>query len=276
MGNIYERGGVPPSEWERLKKWGYPNHLSISRIRGFEATGILRRPYSFLDVGAGPNQILGLWVRSKGGRYMAFDRNAFPLEKQEEAGNQTIQGSIQEGIIAPNGRAEAGQRYDVTHARFLLMHLSQEHRKAAVREMLRVTRTAALFMDWNWNTIGGSPLANSFRDFGMDLLQASGGNPSMGSFAFQGEIMSTAQQHGFRARRFTHLRNTGDYGEMKDLLANTMIPSMSTHAPLYEPVWAHRLETAQKLLARVQAEMAKERPAPFTTASIGVVEAIRG
>lgn len=153
--NIYKRDIISEEEKKRLS-------IDIIGSCSREMLGDSLQGKTVLDVGAGPNIILGEYVRSKGGEYIAFDVSESYLREQKSSGALPVQGIVEELPF----RTES---VDVVHTRLVLMHLMPEQREKALAETIRVSKERSIFMEGDWaGFINEEPSVNIFRDFGFN------------------------------------------------------------------------------------------------------------
>lgn len=150
--NIYESGGDALSkEQDRLNKFEYPFIVSTELI-GEAVDG-----KKILDIGSGPNLSLGAWAEKKGAKYIALDIVEQFLHEHKNASRDAVRGTVEALPFADNS-------IDITHTRLVLMHLAEARKKEAIREVYRVTKERALFLEFDWGGFSGSQEVNDFRD----------------------------------------------------------------------------------------------------------------
>lgn len=245
---------VTPEEADRLKRWMYPDTVSKNLFNSLLRLKNIRNPI-VVDVGAGPNTNLGTWLTEEhGGRYIAIDIDDRSLKEHADKGRETHKLDVAASPLPFEDNA-----IDVAHARFLLMHLSKEKRRHVIREMLRVSREAVILLDWDWNSVGGTPLVERFKAYALTFCERRGVEPFIGSRIIE-EVSKAAQEMGISVRSYKgdDLRKEGAYyAELIDLM-RTMI-SIEGNSP-----------EAETILKELIAENKKQSPAPFRSASISV------
>lgn len=199
--NLYE-AEVPEAESKRLHDIAYP--LSISK-------GLLPQDIAFrhvLDVGAGPNTLLGHYISGQRGLYTAVDVNPKWLEKHRELGFETIEASAAELPLE-------ARSVDVVHVRFVLMHLSESDRLRAVREALRVSGSSAIFIEYDWMEMGGSAVVEDFKSTALEFFSRMKIEPYMGSKLRElvGSVCSRNARIDYRRTQ----SDTDDYDEFIQL-----------------------------------------------------------
>jgi ubiquinone/menaquinone biosynthesis C-methylase UbiE len=122
-GNIYERQEVADEEKKRLQTLEYP--VSVSEgLLGEDIKG-----KTILDLGSGPNALLGKFAKEHEAKYVALDINLGFLVEQKRGGNNAVLANVD---ALPFKKESA----DMVHMRFVLMHLSPEQRKKAIVESI--------------------------------------------------------------------------------------------------------------------------------------------
>jgi hypothetical protein len=170
MATIYEARdkNIASSEGKRMANYSYPNEqVTMPLLKP------LVRGSSVLDAGAGPSTVLGNWVAKNGGSYTALDIQEDWIRAHREAGHRTVLGSLLEHPIVYG-------LFDITHTRFVLMHLPEEKRAGVVRGLLEASRKYAAFIEYDWHTLGGTETVELFKAAAVALMQHRGIEPYMG------------------------------------------------------------------------------------------------
>jgi SAM-dependent methyltransferase len=178
--NIYEGSPQLDVERERLRSFDMPTQVSL------EAIGQIRPNDVILDIGAGENPGLRDYTQANGAQYIAFDIRKEPL-LEHVAHGPAIQGDLRnlpfkEGVT------------DVTHARFVLAHFPDKaSRQQVVSDALTTVKPGgkAVFIDYDWTALNGSPVMQALRDFTVDNIKLF--DASFGSYSLQ-EIHEAAGQ----------------------------------------------------------------------------------
>ncbi|MHB8710291.1 MAG: class I SAM-dependent methyltransferase [Minisyncoccota bacterium] len=249
--NIYEKTEVGNAEKKRLKELEYPTSVSEELI-GDNLEG-----KTLLDLGAGPNVDLNRFTKEHGGAYLAFDINAAFLEEQKKEGVAPIRGSIEHLPFKENS-------VDVTHTRFVLMHLFPPQREAAIQEALRVTKEKALFLEYDWGATTGGELIDAFKQFAVAFMQLRGMEPFMG--AKLEDTVREAIQNKFQIEEKRFHREPGNYYDEIIPLARSMKEILATMKE------EKLLATLGDLLTRLENESRKESPEIFIRPDIVAVE----
>ncbi|MCK9212758.1 MAG: class I SAM-dependent methyltransferase [Ignavibacteriaceae bacterium] len=157
---LYGRNSTDEEELQRLQKFDYPDAATIKTL--LEISSFKKKV--FADIGAGPNPTLGTFISERGGKYIPVDINTQSLKNlRDRLETEEIQFM---GIQADNRElALANKSIDVSHQRFVLMHLDEDGREKSVKEILRITKDRAYFMEYNWNTLKSSTGNNLLKRF---------------------------------------------------------------------------------------------------------------
>ncbi len=134
-------GTVPKNEVERLKNYDYPNTVSQlflpKKLSG----------QTLLDIGAGSSSTMQEIVEQHEGTYMALDQSPDLLRARTRSGVQ-IQGDARH---IPLEIKSDDDKVDLSHCRFVLMHLSPEDRALVISEMDRVSKNN-IILDYDWGS----------------------------------------------------------------------------------------------------------------------------
>ena len=248
---------MSPEEKERLKQLGsdYPFFVSTSAI-GENLEG-----KTVLDVGAGPNTALGAWVRSHGGRYIAFDTQESALAQHTAAGHETVQGDVR-SLLSWVGSV------DIIHARLLLMHLHRDHLEGAILEMVSAAKERCLFVEPNWITFQGNSAVIRLRDFAIGWL-------GKRSNLYMGETLRFSVERALTGFLGSSLRlnekffppnSKTDYGELVG-----MAKALQSMVP---PEQFEQFQEIAEARRMIDAEAAK--PEPYTLPQFVLVEVSGG
>lgn len=143
---FYAKGLIPETETQRLQALEFPSVVSESLLDEFDIEG-----KKILDAGAGANTDLAKYVENRQGMYVPLDIQSVMLQKQREdlendsIGYFGVVGSVKQLPFQSN-------TFDLFHQRFVLMNIDPDSREQDVREALRVSKEAVLFLEYNWNT----------------------------------------------------------------------------------------------------------------------------
>lgn len=231
---------------------GYQAHVSYAVLQYIEGT--------FLDVGVGPSAQLGKWVEESGSSYTGLDIQHCSLKRLKARGLATIGGDVC-SLPFPD------RSVNITHERFMLMHLSDERRAKAITEMVRVARSRAVFIEYDWRSFVGGPLVNDFRDFMLRAFPQHvktrlGGRLSWEiQYAFDGAFLYNLRHHKFS-------RPPGMYWSELVLLSRAFHGAM-------ERLGTPFVLEAERFMKKVEAEAKKQTPEIFTPPDIVAVEAIK-
>src|SRR3989344_422081 len=169
--------GVPQAEINRLGKFTYPDEVSVELL----SDSVSQR--KVLDVGAGSSPRLGKWIESQGGEYVALDVAPELISGLRK--NAGILGIVFNEIV--RGRIQTlpfrDKSIDVSHARFVLMHLPPGDRASAIQELLRVSSQRVYSMEWNWRTMtskANPQEIGEFKELQYDLAELFGVDLNMG------------------------------------------------------------------------------------------------
>lgn len=174
---FYKKEGVPKEEIERLKNIDFPSHVSIELLEGADLEG-----KKLLDIGAGSNSKLGEYVEGKGGKYVAMDlrmemlRNIEDQFEQKDLNFYGIQANVKDLPFID-------ESVDFIHQRFVLMHLSPEDQKKAIREILRISKDESFLVEYDWGTLSSEEneeILNKFRNLSYELMSKFKIDPLMG------------------------------------------------------------------------------------------------
>lgn len=202
---FYNQVGVPKEEIERLKNIEFPNLVSETILNNFNLEG-----KRILDIGSGSNGELGRYMVGRGGIYVAVDirkemlvqiKNAFDMNSIPFFG---VQADVVELPFIDN-------QFNFSHLRFVLMHLSPENQRRAIKETVRVTKEKAFLIDYNWRSLASSTHPNElskFRNLSFKLIHQSGVDPFLGE-KLEALIKETVPNLTFRIQSFQ--RKEDDY-----------------------------------------------------------------
>ncbi len=199
--NIYE-AEVPSAELRRLQVLEYPLSVSKSLLPHEIAWRTV------LDVGAGPNTLFGHYISRRNGLYTAVDVNPLWLEKHKELGFETLVASVTQLPLA-------ARAVDIGHVRFVLMHLSESDRLRAVREVLRVSGSSAIFIEYDWMHMGGPSVVEDFKGTALEFFAFMGIEPYMGG-KLRG-LVDAQRSDNTRLAYREIMSVTDDYGELVQL-----------------------------------------------------------
>lgn len=159
--NVYvEHSGELNTEIERLRSFDLPTATSI------DAIGTIQPNTTVLDIGSGENPSLNNYIQGKNGYYIAFDTRHSAVVEQSHHGSAAVQGDARFLPFANNA-------VGVAHARFVLGHFRPEDRKQAANETLQCVKPGgeAVFIDYDWTAIDGSPAMIALRDFTLSNIK---------------------------------------------------------------------------------------------------------
>lgn len=173
-GNVYVEG-VDVIEQKRLETFSYPHYVSCQLLSeiGFR---------SLIDAGAGPDAKLAQYVvQERGAEYSAFDVGKTSMAGAERNFADIMRDKLREqGITARVFHADIRDippevgRADVVHERFVLMHLPDEARHAALTGLLAIADHKVILMEYNWRPIGSaahSSLISRFVEMSFEVMR---------------------------------------------------------------------------------------------------------
>ena len=251
--NVYESGRIPDIEKERLQKFSYPVLVSE------ELLGETLGGKTILDIGAGANTELGKWIGEHNGKYIALDVHEPFLKEQQGAGSSAIQGSADKLPFSPNS-------VDITHTRFVLLHLSPEARDKAIKEAINAAKERSLFLEFDYSSFEGGPLVNQFRDLAIKMM-AGRQDPYMGKkLKEEVERVVSGTVQVINERRFR--REKGHY-------YNDLIPLARVFERVSEKINPEMALEFKKLIVDLEKEAEKDNPEGFIPPDIVSVEVIK-
>lgn len=159
--NIYENSGERlDAERDRLRSFDIPTNFSIDTLGEIEIGS------SLLDIGAGENPGLRDYADYQLATYLAFDIRLDALAEHAAKGAIAVEGDARHLPFTDDS-------IDTAHGRFVLGHLSPDSRKQMVDETLRVVKPGgkAIFIDYDWTAVSGSPAVNAIRDFTIENIK---------------------------------------------------------------------------------------------------------
>lgn len=216
--NVYSTP-VPRSLTRLMDALTFPHHVSC------EILGRLSFA-SLLDVGAGKDIRLAEYVLlQRGAAYTALDRG------QEEVDGQVVTFAtimrerlqargLEARVLPADARAmpaDAGP-VDVSHARFIFMHLGGQDRRRVLENMLAVTRRHVVLLDYSWRTLDSAShpaLMSRFVTGSFELMARLNADPFVGE-ALPGLAESVAAPRDVRVEAFD--LPEGDHSEQIDIL----------------------------------------------------------
>lgn len=248
--NIYEEGAVSDVEKNRLQTLEYP--VAVSE----EVLGENLKSKSILDLGSGPNTELGEYSKEHNANYIALDVNEIFLQEQKKEDVEAVRGSVEQLPFRDNS-------VDISHMRFVLMHLPEERRKDVIEEALRVARERALFLEYDWETTRGGDVVSRFRLLAISFMKDRGIEPFMGK-ELKSEIeLAVSPNNKITEWRFH--RNPGNY-------YNEIIPLAQSMKSFAEKEKDEELvRSIDEIISQLEDEARKERPEEFTRPDIVVV-----
>ncbi|MDP3954039.1 MAG: class I SAM-dependent methyltransferase [bacterium] len=201
----------------RLQKFSYPFTVS-QRLLNIG----LQNNKSVLDIGSGPNTELGKWLRQNQILYIAADIKYIFLQEQAKSSHPTIQ-------CKSSSLPLDNSSVDISHLRFVLMHLSSDERRVTISEMLRVSKNTSIFIEFDWSTFKGSETVNSFRDLAIDILDTHvdlflGKN-------LRKEILKSSKNTGLTVNHRNFKRGPGNYYNELLPLANSLLSAAKLFRP---------------------------------------------
>lgn len=126
----------------------YPNEFSLRLLNDYGLDGA-----TVLDCGCGDNAELGKQILGAGARLLFSDIDpgsvATLTEAFKQAGFANFVGQVADTTV---DLQLSGKSIDVTHERFVLMHLPADKQEDAIREQLRVTMKRALFLEYDYRS----------------------------------------------------------------------------------------------------------------------------
>ncbi len=186
-------------ERKAMDRVEFSNGISRRILEDFDLRG-----KKVLDAGSGDDPELGGFVANKEGIFIPLDIKSEVLDylKPELKHFRGVQGDISE---LPFRTGEI----DIANERFVIMHLRPEMKEEAVREMLRVAKEAAIFMEYDATSYSSDSDPEEIKEFmeiGRAILAAQGSDPAFG--AHLGELF---KEMGIEAEFETHARPEDDY-----------------------------------------------------------------
>ncbi|MFA6105307.1 MAG: class I SAM-dependent methyltransferase [Patescibacteria group bacterium] len=178
-GNIYETKIELKDELERLKNTDFTHPLYAS-AKTLESIDLADK--KVLDVGSGPDQKMGSLVENRGGKYIALDYNASHLQTMKRSAEEKdldiffVRGDVKNLPIKEGS-------VDFAHERFVLMHLSPEDRKKAIKEIVATAKDTAFFLEYNWESLLSEThpeIINEFKKLAMEIMAKLKIQPYMG------------------------------------------------------------------------------------------------
>jgi len=218
---------------------------------------------TFLDVGSGGDDRLGLDLSKKSVIYTAFDKDPRFLEKLRGSNLSTKIGNI----LFP--QPDLGS-YDIVHTRCLLMHIPEEHRPKVIRNILNLAIERAIFLELDWSTFeAGGNVTEEFQKFSLELISEFS-DPLIGKRLLQ-EVAKVAEGKGNvrEIKDDVFRREAGAYYYEIIPLVKMMIRMMEQKE--------HRLLGRGKEVLRMITEESKKQdhcPEMFIPPSVVYVEAI--
>ena len=210
---FYSEENVPQQEIERLQKFEFPNQVSAKILSESDLKGKV-----VADFGSGPNAELGKFITSKEAKYIPVDLRTEMLKnlKQDmESSGEQFYGFAADVKKLPL----ANNSIDISHQRFVLMHLSPEDQLKAIQELNRVTRQQIDLIEYNWRTIESSTdqekLAR-FLELSFKLMEKAKIDPYAGE-----KILELSKAINPGAVQKTFKREEGDYTKELIMLCRT-------------------------------------------------------
>lgn len=267
--NIYESAVSTHEEEQRLKEFGYPTVVSTKIL----SKDVIRGK-TIMDIGSGPNTDLGKWVAKQGGEhFIAFDIQKRSIDTQHTAGSLAVQGDTRQMPFIEGGA-------DITHERFMLMHLSREERKKAIGQILSIAGERSVFVEYDWNSFEGSPLVNRFRDFALRFLETHGADPFLGATLRMeveeelGDITSTETEVIERRFQEGPIQTYGELIALMSAIRSTITHLANISAGDRSEEMEKEIADANEILELLSTEASREDSEPFSRPDIVTVEVV--
>lgn len=253
--NIYEDRSGTQEEIDFPRAFRYLLDKSLDLI-GTNPKGV-----SILDIGCGGLSDLGLELKRFGVMYTGLDKDKRFLQSLSRDGLETMEDNILTDFSEEIS-------FDITHARILLMHMSEEQLPIAIRNILSLTTTRSIFLDLDWSSFkNGGNVTETFQNFALRLIRKFS-DPFIGS-----HMLEDISKVAYEMCDITEL-NHGTFHRVAGAYYFEIIPLVKMMIKMMEQKKHELLDEGKKVLNMITEESTKSNPEKFIPPDLKYVEVV--